>query len=138
MNTERFEALAEAFGGEVSRWPAAERDGAAALMLARPDWAGGVLALAGELDVQLRAFAAPRAEPGLAERIVSRAPRPRKSGWMAWLLPASMGVGLAAASVAGFIVGIQLAPNSDPTAMVPSTVSAAVDDDFGFDLEEEV
>ena len=30
MNSERFEALAEAFGGEVSRWPAAERDAAAA------------------------------------------------------------------------------------------------------------
>ena len=85
MNSERFEALADAFGGEVSRWPAAERDAAAALMLARPDWAAAVLALAGELDVRLLAYAAPRGAAELVERIVAAAPRSRKARWVAWL-----------------------------------------------------
>lgn len=138
MKEERFEALAEAFGGEVSRWPAAERDAAAALMLTRPDWAGGVLALAGELDGQLLAYAAPRSARQLVEQIVAGAPRSRKVGWAAWLLPAGMGAGLAAASVAGFIVGIQRTPNNDPTTMTPSTIAAVVDDDFSFDFDEEV
>ena len=138
MNSERFEALADAFGGEVSRWPAAERDAAAALMLARPDWAAAVLALAGELDVRLLAYAAPRGAAELVERIVAAAPRSRKARWVAWLLPAGMGVGLAAASVDGFVVGIQPMPNNDPTTMTPTTIAAASDDDFSFDFEEEV
>ena len=138
MNAERFEALAEAFGGEVSRWPAAERDAAAALMLARPDWAGGVLALAGELDVQLLASKAPRGAPALVERIVAGAPRLRKAGRMVWLLPAGMAAGLAAASAAGFIVGIQRAASIDPPTVAPSTIATLVDDDFSFDFDEEV
>lgn len=138
MKEERFEALAEAFGGEVSRWPAAERDAAAALMLTRPDWAGGVLALAGELDGQLLAYAAPRSARQLVEQIVAGAPRSRKVGWAAWLLPAGMGTGLAAASVAGFIVGIQRAAIIDPPTVAPSTIAALADDEFSFDFDEEV
>ena len=138
MNAERFEALAEAFGGEVSRWPAAKRDAAAALMLARPGWAGGVLALASELDVQLLASVTPRGPPELVERIAAGAPRLRKTGWMAWLLPAGMSAGLAAAGVAGFIVGIQRAAIVDPPTVAPSTIATLVDDDFSFDFDEEV
>ncbi len=138
MNSERFEALAEAFGGEVSRWPAAEREAAAALMLARPDWAAGVLALAGELDVRLIAYPTRGGTPELVERIVAAAPRSRKARWVAWLLPAGMGAGLAAASVAGFVVGLQRTPNNDPTTMAPTTIAAVIDDDLSFDFEEEV
>ena len=107
-------------------------------MLARPDWAAAVLALAGELDVRLLAYAAPRGAAELVERIVAAAPRSRKARWVAWLLPAGMGAGLAAASVAGFVVGIQPMPNNDPTTMTPTTIAAASDDDFSFDFEEEV
>lgn len=138
MNAERFETLAEAFGGAISRWPAAERDAAVALMLARPDWAGGVLAQAGELDTRLNAYAAPRAPTALAEWIVAKAPRPSKTGWVAWLWPAGMGAGLAAASAAGFIVGMQRAAHTVPAAAAPSTISAMVDEEFSFDFDEEV
>jgi len=57
---------------------------------------------------------------------------------MAWLLPAGMGAGLVAASVAGFFVGIQRAASIDHPIAVPSTIAVLVDDDFSFDFDEEV
>ena len=138
MNTGRFETLAEAFGGDVARWPVREREAAAELMLARPDWASRVLADAAALDTRLETFAAPRGATGLVDRIVAGAPAPRRVGWMAWLLPAGMGAGLAAASFAGFAVGLQITTRNDPTIEVTSTVAALIDDDFGFEADEDV
>ncbi len=138
MNTGRFETLAEAFGGDVARWPVREREAAAQLMLARPDWASRVLADAAALDTQLKTFAAPRGTRGLADGIVAGAPSPRRAGWMAWLLPVGMGAGLAAASVAGFAVGLQITTRNDPTIEATSTVAALIDDDFGFEADEDV
>ena len=53
MTHERFEILAHAYGGDIARWPAAERDAAALLMAAEPEFARIVLADAGELDAAL-------------------------------------------------------------------------------------
>lgn len=138
MNTGRFETLAEAFGGDVARWPVQEREAAAELMLVRPDWAARVLANAAALDAQLMSHAAPRATPGLTDRIVAGGPSPRRAGWMAWLLPAGMGAGLAAACLAGFVTGVQLPARTDLTIEASSTVTALVDDDFGFEPDEDV
>lgn len=136
MTPERFETLAEAWGGDVARWPDDEREAAAALMAERPDWAQGVLARAGDLDTALAAFSAPRGASDLADRIAATAPRARP-GWQIWLAPAWMGAGLAAACAAGVIVGAQLsgpAPmHEEPDAMV----AAAIDDDFSLYLDEE-
>lgn len=107
MTPERFETLAEAFGGDVARWPPAERDAAAELMTARPDWAQGVLARARGLDAALDAVAPPRADAALAGRILAAAPRPRRR-WTGWLVPAGMGAGLAAACAAGVLAGAQV------------------------------
>lgn len=138
MNTVRFEALAEAFGGDVARWPVGEREAAAELMLARPDWAGRVLAEAAVLDAQLMSHAASRATPGLTDRIVAGAPSPRQARWVVWLLPAGIGAGLVAASLAGFAIGLQLPARTSPTVEAASTVTVLVDDDFGFEADEEV
>ena len=135
MTPERFETLAEAYGGDVARWPDAEREAAAGLMAAQPAWASAVLARAGELDAALLAFAPPRAAPGLAERIAAGAPRPR-ARWAGWLMPAGMGAGLAAACAAGVVMGVQLAQPaaaSDTEALV-TAVSA---DDLGFLIDED-
>jgi len=133
MTPERFEALAEAYGGDVARWPDAEREAAAAWMAAEPMRAGEILARAGDLDAVLAAYAPPRAMPGLAERIAAGAPRPR-ARWTGWLLPAGMGAGLAAACAAGLMLGAQLgAPADEPDAVI----AAISDEDVSFYLDEE-
>lgn len=134
MTPKRFETLAEAFGGDVARWPAAEREAAAALMSGHPDWARGVLARAGELDAALASHSELRATGELADRIAATAPsaRPR---WAAWVLPAGMGAGLAAACAAGVMMGAQL--TAAPTAVDDALVTAVAYEDFDLYLDEE-
>lgn len=136
MNRERFEILAEAYGGDVSRWPTDERDAAAALMSADAGWALEVLSRAGDLDAALAAFAPVRGAAGLAERIVAGAPEARGRRWITWLLPAGMGAGLAAACAAGVMAGAHLFTGSLPANDSDAVVSVAGDDDFGLDLED--
>lgn len=138
MTPERFETLSEAYGGDVARWPAGERDAAATLMTADPAWARAVLARAGDLDAALASYAAPGGAPGLADRIVATAPRPR-ARWVGWLLPAGMGVGLATACAAGVILGAQLqaaAPVANASD-ADTLMTAVSDDDMGLYLDED-
>jgi len=135
MTPKRFETLAEAFGGDVARWPDADREAAATVMAAEPAWAQRVLALAGDLDAALAASTPLRGAGDLADRIAATAPaaRPR---WAGWLLPAGMGAGLAAACAAGVMLGAQL--GAAPTAVDdPDALVAAADDDFSLYLDEE-
>lgn len=142
MTPKRFETLADAWGGDVARWPDEDREAASALMAADPAWAEAILARANDLDAALAAYDAPLAPAGLADRIIDAAPRapappPR---WMGWLLPAGMGVGLAAACAAGVVMGVAV---SEPTpyATVPDgheAVVATAEDDFSFDFDEEI
>jgi hypothetical protein len=138
MTPERFEILAEAYGGDVTRWPDADREAAAELMAARPAWARGALARAGDLDAVLTAYPPPRGSPGLAGRIAAGAPKAR-SRWVGWLLPAGMGAGLAAACAAGVMAGAQLqAPSPMPAASdTDAVVTAVSDDDFSLYLDED-
>lgn len=141
MTPKRFETLAEAYGGDVARWPEADREAAAALMAAEPAWAETILARAGELDTALAAYALPKAPLDLADRIAAAAPlvpaRPAPPRWMGWLLPVGMGAGLAAACAAGVVMGAVLSlPASD--AGEPDPVVATADDDFSFYLDEEI
>src|SRR5689334_18046751 len=108
MTPERFEILAEAFGGDVAAWPDAEREAAAALMAAEPTWAERVLSRAGELDAALAAYSPPRAATGLMERILADAPKGPLRRPFGWLVPAGMGAGLAAACAAGMVLGARL------------------------------
>ena len=57
MTRERFEDLAEIYGGDIARWPAAERDAAALLMAAEPEFAKAALAAPADLDAVLDAWA---------------------------------------------------------------------------------
>lgn len=138
MTPERFEILAEAYGGDVARWPAAEREAAAALMAEAPGWAGDVLAGAGELDAVLDGFTAPPVSADLIGRIVLGRPRsgPR---WMGWLIPAGMGAGLAAACAAGVLVGAQLhgASSQPATSEADALVAVVGDEDLSLYLDEE-
>jgi hypothetical protein len=128
MTPERFETLAAAYGGDVARWPAAEREAAALVMAAEPAWAQAALADAAALDVALAAYVGPRVSASLTERIVATAPRPRlRRGWGAWLAPAGLGAGLAAACAAGVLLGAQLVPA--PHAPSPTAQAAAIADE---------
>lgn len=136
MTLERFEILAEAFGGDVSRWPANERDAAAALMSAEPGRIQAVLARAGELDAALAAYAPPRGSAELTERTVLGAPNVRPGRWIGWLLPVGMGAGLAAACAAGVMAGLQLSAGPVQATDGDALVSVIGDDDFGFEMED--
>lgn len=123
MTPDRFEALAEAYGGDLVRWPAAERGAMAAWAGEHPGAARAILARAADLDVLLDAAPAPHASAVMVDRIVAGAPRGRGSRHAPWWLPAGMGAGLAAACAAGVIVGLQL---SQPSISEAEAVLAAV------------
>ncbi len=126
MTHERFEILAHAYGGDIARWPAAERDAAALLMAAEPEFARIVLAAAGELDAALDLWAPLAATATLREAVVASAPAPRRRwGLNAWFLRAGVGAGLAAACAAGLVVGVMLSDFTQATAS-DDTVSAVL------------
>jgi hypothetical protein len=136
MTPERFETLAEAWGGDVARWPHADREAAAALMAEQPAWAERVLADAGELDAALSALAPPRGASDLADRIAAGAPKARPR-WQGWLVPAGMGAGLAAACAAGVMMGAQLGAPAMAPDEPDALVAAVSDEDFSLYLDEE-
>ncbi len=138
MTPERFETLADAYGGNVARWPAGDRDAAATLMTTDPTWAQAVLARAGDLDAALASYTTPSGSPGLADRIVVTAPRPR-ARWVGWLLPAGMGVGLATACAAGVLLGAQLQASAPASGVseADAFMTAVSDEDMGLYLDDD-
>lgn len=109
MKLERFTELLAAYGGSLGRWPENERKGAEALLAESSD-ARAALAEAGRLDRLLDEAPNPtaRLDPAMiAARAVAAsqdaAHRRPSRGRLLWFVP-SLG-GLAAAAVAGFLVG---------------------------------
>jgi len=106
MNAERFKLLADAYGADLDRWPANERDAAVAFMgedSNAPVW----LADAESLDRLLNQAHLPTPSAVVRERIIASAPRAARAGQMrrgAWV----SGAGLAAACVLGLVVGANL------------------------------
>lgn len=124
MTRERFEDLAEIYGGDIARWPAAERDAAALLMAAEPDFAKAALAAPADLDALLDAWTPLPVSPQLREAVIASAPANRtRGGVRGWFWRAGLGAGLAAACAAGLVVGVRL---SDAAAAQEDTVSAAL------------
>lgn len=110
MSRERFAELAAAYGGDPKQWPDSERPDALAWLMRNPA-ARGELDQARALDALLAAApldiapAASAAAAAMAARIVAAHPRPlttprarRSFGW-------PNVAALAAAALAGFIVG---------------------------------
>ena len=109
MTHERFEFLAEAYGGDIARWPAADRDAAALLMAREPDFARTALAQAASLDAALDGWAPAQVSHALREAVIAAAPRARtRSMLQGWFWRTGVGAGLAAACAAGLIVGVKL------------------------------
>ena len=121
MTHERFDALAEAYGGDVSRWPAPAREAAALLMAAEPGFTQAALARAEALDAALDAWRPTPASASLTDRIVAAAPRMRRPRWPVWLSPAALGAGLAAACAAGVLVGVEVSHRTSEAGATAST-----------------
>ena len=109
MTYERFETLADAYGGDLRRWPEAEREAARALLDSDPR-ATVLLREADGLDALLDAAPRPAPSHVLREAVIAGAAgvglraRRRGPGPLAWL----SGAGWAAAACAGVVFGINL------------------------------
>lgn len=118
MTPERLRELAETYGGDPARWPAAlraEAEAALARLPASPEW----LEDARALDALLDAYAAPTASPALARRIALAAPdltplRRRARAWWTGLgLTAAAAAGLAAGALVVMVATPAPAPSND-------------------------
>lgn len=117
MKAERFEELAQAYGGVIARWPDAEQDAAYAFMAREPDVADAALAEAMVLDEALDGLPVPAVSSALRDRVIASAPTPRagRSALRRWLAGAGVGVGLAAATAAGVVAGVSLTAAAPPS-----------------------
>lgn len=126
MTTQRFCALAEAYGGDVNRWPAAEQPAARAL-LAEEASLTAVLSEAGAVDELLAASPDPLFSGVLREKLLAGAPKPirRVASAARWL----SGAGLAAACAAGILIGATYSDHiiGDPNDSVVAEASTSFD-----------
>jgi hypothetical protein len=139
MTAERFAALAEAYGGDLRRWPEAEREAACAFWKAEPATAEPVLEAARWMDGALSSAPQPYPSAALRERVLaSAARRPARrllAGWswnVGWLAP---GAGLAAACVAGAWLGL-VASHHVGSQLRADTVLVASADQSAGDAED--
>ena len=118
MTRERLQALLEAYGAALDRWPSAER-GAAEALLARSESARAAKAETGRLDELLDRLQPPAPSPALAARLVAlrvaRAPRPAPIAALPALMRRPKAVAqlsrpalFVAASLLGLAVGIAM------------------------------
>ena len=106
MKEERLQALADAYGADLRRWPADQRAFAESLLAVDPSLRDA-LDQAAALDALLDTAPTPVPSAALTARVLAAAPRPRASGrWRqaVWYL----GAGWAAAACAGVVAGVGL------------------------------
>lgn len=130
MDAQRFEALAEAHGGLIARWPAEAQDAAYAWLAQAPETAQAVLTAAQALDEALDGLRPPQPSAALRDAILAAAPRERR-GWSLrqWLAGAGVGAALATACLMGVVMGAHVAadPMLGPDDMV---AAASAEDDW--------
>ena len=120
MDLDRFAALAEAYGGDVSRWPEVEREAAALLMATEPGATASRLAVESDLDWALDSWRAPGASQALQSAILASAPAPRRgAAWRGWMWRTGLGAGL----MAGVVVSGAVAPVGE-LEVISAAVSA--------------
>jgi hypothetical protein len=117
MSLERFEDLAEIYGGEIARWPEGEREAARALLAAHADRLKPVLADATRLDRLLDLAPAQSADAALLGRLIAAAPQAPNTA-RRWIAGLAAALGLSAAAFAGVLVGVSIAGHAQPEAPV--------------------
>jgi hypothetical protein len=119
MSPERFSALAAAYGGDLSRWPAAERESAERLLADKPQ-AADLLAQARSLDQALATFEAITPTMEVQRRIATamlrrRATNVRFGRWLSRL--GAIGIlSAGAAAGAAFMALISISAPRHPDA----------------------
>jgi hypothetical protein len=105
MDLDRFKALAEAYGGDLRRWPEAARADAKRFAADRPE-ARALLAEEADFDHLLHGWSPEPASAALRQRVIASAAvrRARLGLKLSWKLLAS-GAGMAAAGAAGAMAG---------------------------------
>jgi len=137
MTFERFQLLAEAWGGAIARWPAGTQDDAYAFMAAAPDQADAILARARATDDLLDQAVSVTPSAALRDRVLAAAPAPRtgRSRLRRWVTGAGVGAGLAAATMAGLMAGVNLsmaqAPAGEDEALLTTLYDTSLGDDLG-------
>lgn len=124
MPLERFEDLAEIYGGEIARWPEGEREAARALLAANPERLSPVLAGAAQLDRLLDLAPAQSVDAALLGRLIAAAPQAPGSA-RRWIAGLGAALGLSAAAFAGVLVGVSLAGQAQPQAVAPVITARA-------------
>ena len=109
MDDTRFAELAEAHGGDITRWPQAERAAALSYKAERPERAQAALAEAAAVDRALAACGPVQPPAGLEAAILARAPSnaPRWAGLAA-------GLALMIGTGAGWIAAPAGEPYAEP------------------------
>ena len=132
MTVERFADLAEIYGGDVARWPEAERETARALLAAEPTRLEAALAAAARLDRLLDLAPAQLVDAALLGRLIAAAPQPASPA-RRWLAGAGAALGLGVAALAGVAVGVMIgqANHADP-----HPGQSVIATDFTTDLSE--
>jgi hypothetical protein len=129
MSLERFEDLAEIYGGEIARWPEGEREAARALLAMNPRRLKPALAAAAHLDRLLDLAPAQSPDAALLGSLIAAAPQPVASA-RRWIAGLGAALGLSAAALAGVAVGVAMGrpiPVETPVAVVAEPVVTAVD-----------
>lgn len=134
MSAERFAELAEAYGGDIGRWPQGER--AAARDCARSAEAAGMLERAADLDALLDTYVLKVGHDGLDSRILAKFVR--RSRMRNWFHFGSAGIGLVGIGIAGALAGsiaiAILAPSLTSDTVVASDGTATIFGDIGPDV----
>lgn len=145
MNLERIKSLAEAYGANPARWPAAERADAEAFLAAEPE-ARRWLEEAAAIDRLLDAAETQKVTRALEDRILAHLPEPHvaRAGLFAKLsdllpgswapasaLACSLVLGLAVGATLPGIVGLADPQASDPALLALGDFDADVWGDLG-------
>jgi hypothetical protein len=136
MTFERFQLLAEAYGGAISRWPVDAQDTAYAFMAAAPEQADAFLAEARATDALLDHSVSPAPSAALRDSLIAHAPaaRPERARLWRWMTGAGVGAALTAATAAGVMAGVNLSPGQAPVGEDESLLTALYDTGLADDL----
>lgn len=127
MTSTRFGELADAYGGDLRRWPEAERDAARVWADAHPVEAGRALFDARQTDAALFSSPTPAVSMALRDRVLASATTKARAAWpslrkLLWI----GGVGWAAAACAGVMVGTTLSGHLTAQSQADAVVEQAM------------